>query len=308
LGSAIKPFIYYANFKMNIIGSLVALITPMKNQGEVDFAALEKLVEWHISSGTSAIVSVGTTGESATLSKVENVEVVAKTIAFANGRVPVIAGTGSNATAEAIEMTIEAEKLGADASLQVVPYYNKPEQDGMFAHFKAIADAVSMPHILYNVPGRTVADMSNETVLRLAEIENIVGIKDATGDLVKGKQLLAQAPKGFSVYSGDDETALQLIAAGAKGDISVTANVAPALMSEMIAAALQGDMQTAEALNEKLMGLHSALFVESSPAPTKWALQQMGKLENVLRLPIIPLSPNGEVVVSKAMRQAGIAS
>ena len=293
---------------MNISGSLVALITPMKNQGEVDFAALENLIEWHISSGTSAIVSVGTTGESATLSKAENVEVVAKTIAFTKGRVPVIAGTGSNATAEAIEMTIEAEKLGADASLQVVPYYNKPEQDGMFAHFKAIADAISMPHILYNVPGRTVADMSNETVLRLAEIENIVGIKDATGDMAKGKQLLAQVPKEFSVYSGDDETALQLIAAGAKGDISVTANVAPAMMSEMIAAALRGDMQTAEAHNEKLMGLHSALFVESSPAPTKWALQQMGKLENVLRLPIIPLSPSGEAVVSKAMCQAGIAS
>ncbi|MBT5560316.1 MAG: 4-hydroxy-tetrahydrodipicolinate synthase [Proteobacteria bacterium] len=293
---------------MNISGSLVALVTPMKNQGEVDFAALESLVEWHISSGTSAIVAVGTTGESATLSKAENVEVVAKTIEFTQGRVPVIAGTGSNATAEAIAMTIEAAKLGADASLQVVPYYNKPEQDGMFAHFKAIADAVSMPHILYNVPGRTVADMSNETVLRLAELENIVGIKDATGDLAKGKQLLAQVPDGFSVYSGDDETALQLIAAGAKGDISVTANVAPAMMSEMIAAALRGDMQTAEAYNQKLMGLHSALFVESSPAPTKWALQKMGKLENILRLPIIPLSPQGEVVVSKAMQQAKIVS
>ena len=293
---------------MNISGSLVALVTPMKNQGEVDFAALESLVEWHISSGTSAIVAVGTTGESATLSKAENVEVVAKTIEFTQGRVPVIAGTGSNATAEAIAMTIEAAKLGADASLQVVPYYNKPEQDGMFAHFKAIADAVSMPHILYNVPGRTVADMSNETVLRLAELENIVGIKDATGDLAKGKKLLAQVPDGFSVYSGDDETALQLIAAGAKGDISVTANVAPAMMSEMIAAALRGDMQTAEAYNQKLMGLHSALFVESSPAPTKWALQQMGKLENILRLPIIPLSPQGEVVVSKAMQQAKIVS
>ena len=292
---------------MNISGSLVALITPMRNQGEVDFIALENLIEWHISSGTSAIVSVGTTGESATLSKAEHVEVVAKTIEFARGRVPVIAGTGSNATAEAIEMTVEAAKLGADASLQVVPYYNKPEQDGMFAHFKAIAEAVPMPHILYNVPGRTVSDMSNETVLRLAAIENIVGIKDATGDLTRGKQLLAQVPKEFSVYSGDDETALQLIAAGAKGDISVTANVAPAMMSAMIAAALLGDMPTAEAYNKKLMGLHTGLFVESSPDPSKWALYRMSKLENVLRLPIIPLSSKGEGVVSKAMSQAGIA-
>ena len=288
------------------MGSLVALVTPMKEGGEVDFTALKGLVEWHISSGTSAIVSVGTTGESATLSQVENVEVVGKTIEYVNGRIPVIAGTGANSTAEAIEMTRAAAKLGADASLQVVPYYNKPEQAGMYAHFKLIAETVSMPHILYNVPGRTVVDMSNETTLRLAEIDNIVGIKDASGDVARGAQLIADAPDGFSVYSGDDATALELIIAGAKGDVSVTANIAPAMMSEMVAAALNGDIETAKAYNLELMGLHTGLFVEASPAPCKWALYQMGKLDNVLRLPLLPLSSDGENVVARAMNQAGI--
>ena len=291
---------------MNITGSLVALVTPMKEGGEVDFTALKRLVEWHISSGTSAIVSVGTTGESATLSQAENVEVVGKTIEYVNGRIPVIAGTGANSTAEAIEMTRAAAKLGADASLQVVPYYNKPEQAGMYAHFRLIAETVSMPHILYNVPGRTVVDMSNETTLRLAEIDNIVGIKDASGDVARGARLIADAPDGFSVYSGDDATALELIIAGAKGDVSVTANIAPAMMSEMIAAALNGDIETAKAYNLDLMGLHTGLFVEASPAPCKWALYQKGKLDNVLRLPLLPLSSEGADVVAKAMSQAGI--
>ncbi|MBT5031616.1 MAG: 4-hydroxy-tetrahydrodipicolinate synthase [Proteobacteria bacterium] len=291
---------------MNITGSLVALVTPMKEGGEVDFTALKRLVEWHISSGTSAIVSVGTTGESATLSQAENVEVVGKTIEYVNGRIPVIAGTGANSTAEAIEMTLAAAKLGADASLQVVPYYNKPEQAGMYAHFKLIAETVSVPHILYNVPGRTVVDMSNETTLRLAEIDNIVGIKDASGNVARGAQLIADAPDDFSVYSGDDATALELIMAGAKGDVSVTANVAPAMMSAMVAAALNDDIEAAKAYNLDLMGLHTGLFVEASPAPCKWALHQMGKLDNVLRLPLLPLSRDGEDVVAQAMSQAGI--
>jgi len=273
----------------------------MHADGSVDLGGLRRLVDWHIEQGTDAIVSVGTTGESPTLNWDEHMEVIRATVEQANGRVPVIAGTGTNSTMEAIEWTREAKVLNADASLQVVPYYNKPSQEGIFQHFSTIADAVDIPIILYNVPGRTVADMDNQTALRLAEIDNIIGIKDATGDVDRGAELIAAAPDGFDVYSGDDESALALIKKGARGDISVTANVAPALMSRMCSLALSGDFDAAKEIDDKLQPLHSRLFLEPSPAPTKWALEQLGLIEGGLRLPIIPLTESTQPAIRQML-------
>ena len=288
---------------MNIRGSLVALVTPMHPDGEVDWAALRRLIDWHIDQGTNGIVSVGTTGESATLAVSEHLDVIAATVEHTAGRIPVIAGTGANSTREAIELTARAKALGADASLQVVPYYNKPSQEGIYQHFLSIAQSVDIPIILYNVPGRTVADMSNATTLRLAQVENIVGIKDATGDLLRGKELVQDSPVGFQVFSGDDCTALALMEFGAVGDISVTANVAPALMSQMCELAISGDSDQAQLLDQKLQGLHAGLFQEPSPAAAKWALAQMGLIENGIRLPIMPLTESTQPAIRQLLNE-----
>ena len=279
---------------MIIKGSIVAIVTPMHLDGSVDYDGLRRLVDWHIEKGTDAIVSVGTTGESPTLAVPEHLDVIKVAVAQTAGRIPVIAGAGSNSTAEAIDYTKEAKTLGADATLQVVPYYNKPTQEGMYQHFRAIADAVDLPVILYNVPGRTIADMSNDTALRLAEIDRVIGIKDATGDMERGKQLIAKAPQDFAVYSGDDPTAMELMLAGAQGDISVTANVLPAEMSKLCELAMAGSVEEAKQLDAKLQPLHSGLFIEPSPAAAKWALSEMGLIENGIRLPLLPLT-NGSI-------------
>ena len=290
-----------------ITGSIVALVTPMHTQdNSVDWSALKRLVEWHIEQGTDAIVSVGTTGESPTLHVDEHVEVIAKTVEYAAGRIPIIAGSGANSTAEAVEMTRRAEQVGANASLQVVPYYNKPGQEGLYQHFKTIAESTGLPIILYNVPGRTVADMQNATVMRLAEIDNIVGIKDATGNLVRGKELILRAPEGFAIYSGDDPTAKELIFAGGKGNISVTANIAPAMVSQLCAAALAGDVAKANALDSQLADLNSLLFVEANPIPVKWALECMGLIEGGIRLPLTRLSEQNQKILQAAMQAAGL--
>lgn len=291
-----------------ITGSMVALVTPMKIGGEVDWANLHKLVDFHIDQGTDAIVAVGTTGESATLDVNEHMAVIKAVVDQVAGRIPVIAGTGANCTKEAIEWTNEAKRLKVDACLLVVPYYNKPPQEGLYQHFKAIAQAVAIPQILYNVPGRTVCDMQNETVERLSTVPNIVGIKDATGDLVRGKDLLARCGDRIAVYSGDDATAMDYILMGAKGDISVTANVAPKAMHEMCKAALAGDATTARALNEPLLGLHQHLFIEANPIPVKWALVEMGMMEGGIRLPLVPLSNACHATVKEALKQAGVLS
>ncbi len=290
---------------MKFEGSLVALITPMSEDGEVDYQALTRLIELHIESGTHGIVTVGTTGESSTLNVDEHLAVVEHTIKTANKRVPIVAGTGGNSTQEAIHLTRQAEQLGADAALSVVPYYNKPTQEGLFQHFKAIADAVPIAQILYNVPGRTVADMSNEIIARLAVIDNIVGCKDATGDLERGKALIDLCGHQLSILSGDDPTALEYMKLGARGDVSVTANVAPKLMSDMCSAALAGDFDLAEKIDAKLRGLHTELFIESNPIPVKYAVSKMGYTANKLRLPLTSLSLELEAQVDEAIKQAG---
>ena len=288
-------------------GSMVALVTPFDDAGQVDYVALERLVEFHIEAGTHAIVAVGTTGESATLTHQEHNDVIARVVKTVDGRVPVIAGTGSNSTAEAIESTLEAEKAGADFSLSVVPYYNKPCQRGLYAHFKALAENTTLPILLYNVPGRTGADMADDTTLALArDFENIVGIKDATGDLTRGQYLLDNRPEDFLVISGDDATALELTLMGGQGDISVTANVAPAAMAEAFELALAGQAEDARAIYQRLMGLHTDLFVESSPSPSKYCLAKMGMLGENLRLPLVPTAPEHHAKLDAAMRQAGI--
>ncbi|MEH6461875.1 4-hydroxy-tetrahydrodipicolinate synthase [Chitinimonas sp. JJ19] len=287
-------------------GSLVAIVTPMFEDGSLDFASLEKLVEFHIAAGTAGIVAVGTTGESATVDVEEHIAVIKAVVAVARGRIKVIAGTGANSTREAIELSRRAQEAGADMTLSVVPYYNKPTQEGMFQHYKAIAEAVAIPMILYNVPGRTVADMSNDTILRLAAIPNIVGVKEATGDIGRAADLAMRAPKGFALYSGDDATALAFMLMGGHGVISVTANVAPQLMSEMCAAALRGDLAAARAANDKLQGLHKQLFIEANPIPAKWALNQMGMMPAGIRLPLTPLTSASVAPVRAAMQQAGI--
>jgi 4-hydroxy-tetrahydrodipicolinate synthase len=288
-------------------GSLVAIVTPMQDGGELDLDAFRKLIDWHISEGTDGIVVVGTTGESPTVDFEEHRLLIKTAVSHAAGRVPVIAGTGANSTREAIELAAYAKQAGADMSLTVVPYYNKPTQEGLYRHFRAIAEAVDLPHILYNVPGRTVADLGNDTTLRLAEIPNIVGIKDATGNLERGADLMRRKPKDFLVFSGDDATALALMLLGSDGVISVTANAAPRLMHEMCAAALKGDLRAARDANNRLLGLHRHLFCEANPIPVKWAVQQMGLIKGGIRLPLTPLSPACHDQVRDAMRQAGIA-
>ena len=287
-------------------GSMVAMVTPMHDDGSVDWSALEGLVNHHVAEGTDAIVSVGTTGESATLNHDEHGEVIARTVKAAAGRIPVIGGTGANSTAEAISLTRHAAEVGVDACLLVVPYYNKPPQEGLYQHFKAIADAVSIPQILYNVPGRTGVDMQNDTTLRLAEIDNIVAIKDATNDLDRGRDLISRAPQDFLIYSGEDGTACELMIAGGKGTISVTANAAPNLMHRMCQAAIAGDADSARALNNHLAELHKAMFVESNPIPAKWAVAQQGLMGEGIRLPLLPLSSQCHDEVRSAMSGAGV--
>jgi len=287
-------------------GSLVAIVTPMLEDGALDIGRFKSLIDWHITEGTQGIVVVGTTGESPTVNFDEHKQLIRIAVEHAAGRVPIIAGTGANSTAEAIELSESAKHSGAQYSLSVVPYYNKPTQEGLYRHFRAIAEAVDLPLILYNVPGRTVADLQNDTVLRLVQVPNIVGIKDATASLERGSDLLRRAPKNFAVYSGEDATGLPLMLMGGHGVISVTANVAPRLMQEMCAAALSGDIARARAANNRLLGLHTKLFVEGNPIPVKWALAQMGLIQPGLRLPLVPLSANFHETVREAMRQAGI--
>lgn len=288
-------------------GSMVALVTPMREDGAIDEDSLEGLIEFHISEGTDAIVAVGTTGESATLDEKEHCYLLRRIVDLVKGRVPVIAGTGANSTTEAIDLTRCGMGAGADACLLVTPYYNKPTQEGLYQHFKAVAEAVPVPQILYNVPGRTVCDLLPETVARLAPISNIVGIKEATGDLQRGKDVLDRCGDRLDLYSGDDATAMELILLGAKGDISVTANVVPRAMHDMCAAALAGDRAKAEALDAPLRGLHRDLFIESSPIPVKWALQAMGMIPPGLRLPLTPLSDDCQPAVLNALRQANVS-
>jgi len=286
-------------------GSMVALVTPMHSDGSLDDAALARLIEFHVDNGTDAIISVGTTGESPTLSPDEHIEVVRKTVEWVAGRIPVLAGAGGNSTTEAIHLARAAAEVGADATLQVVPYYNKPTQEGMYRHFLAVAEAVSIPHILYNVPGRTGADLQVETVERLSHVENIVGIKEATGDPERTRAIVETCGDRMEVYSGEDVTAMESILRGGRGDISVTANVAPKLMHEMCMTALEGDRPGAEALNARLDPLHRQLFCQSSPIPVKWALCEMGLIEDGIRLPLVPLEPEYYDVVRDAMRAAG---
>ncbi len=288
-------------------GSLVAIVSPMLEDGSLDLDGLRRLIEWHIAEGTDGLVVVGTTGESPTVDFDEHCQLIRVAVQHAAGRVPVIAGTGANSTREAIELQAFAKKAGADLCLSVVPYYNKPTQEGLYRHFKAIAEAVDIPTIVYNVPGRTVTDMQNDTVVRLAQVPNVVGIKDATANLERGADLIRRVPKGFAIYSGDDATALPLILLGGDGVISVTANVAPRSMREMCSAAFAGDLQKARALNNKLLGLHRHLFVEANPIPVKWVLQEMGMIHGGIRLPLTPLSSSFHDLLRGAMEQAGIA-
>ena len=289
-----------------IQGSLVAIVTPMFEDGRLDLDAYRRLIDWHIAEGTNGIVAVGTTGESPTVDPEEHGELIRVAVEAAKGRVPVIAGTGGNSTAEAIELTAYARGVGAAATLQVVPYYNKPTQEGLYRHFRAVAEKVDLPMILYNVPGRTVADLSNDTTVRLMQVPGIVGIKDATGDMARAADLLKRAPRNFAVYSGNDDSALSLMLLGGHGVISVTANVAPKLMSELCRAALAGDLKTAREINNRLLPLHMKLFVESNPGPVKWALHKMGLIPGGLRLPLVPLSTPNEPVVAAALREAGV--
>ena len=289
-----------------ITGSIVAIVTPMHEDGSLDLPCLRKLVDFHVQEGTDAIVIVGTTGESPTVDVEEHQELIRVAVDQAAGRIPVIAGTGANSTSEAIEMTEFAKKVGADAALSVVPYYNKPTQEGLYRHFKAIAEAVDIPVILYNVPGRTVADLGNETTLRLAQIPNVVGIKDATGNMERAAELINRAPEGFSVFSGDDGTACALLLLGGKANISVVANVAPRMMHEMCMAAVSGNVMKARELNFRLSALSRQLFCEANPIPVKWACQQMGLMEGGIRLPLTPLSAECHERVRSAMRQAGL--
>jgi len=287
-------------------GSLVAIVSPMFEDGSLDLDSFRRLVDWHIAEGTSAIIVVGTTGESPTVDFEEHTLLIKTAIEQAAGRVPVIAGTGANSTREAIDLQAFAKKAGADMCLSVVPYYNKPTQEGLYRHFRAIAEAVEIPMIVYNVPSRTVCDMHNDTALRLAQVPNVVGIKDATGNLERGADLLRRATKGFAIYSGDDATALALTLMGGDGVISVTANVAPRLMHDMCAAAFAGDLARARAVNNKLLGLHRHLFVEANPIPVKWVLQQMGLIAGGIRLPLTPLSSSFHDLLRLAMEQAGL--
>ena len=289
-----------------ITGSLVAIVTPMHDDGRLDLGRFRSLIDFHVNEGTDGIVVVGTTGESPTVDFDEHKELIKVAVDHASGRVPIVAGTGGNSTAEAIELTESAKKAGAAACLSVVPYYNKPTQEGLYRHFRKIAEAVDIPLILYNVPGRTVADMSNDTTIRLAAVSGVVGIKDATANIERATDLIKRAPKEFAIYSGEDSTALALILLGGHGVISVTANVAPRLMHEMCAAGLRGEVAAARDINMRLLGLHQKLFVEANPIPVKWALHQMGLIGTGIRLPMTPMSENFCQVVLDAMHEAGI--
>jgi len=288
-----------------ITGSLVALATPMFVDGSLDWERLDKLVDFHLANGTDGIVAVGTTGESATLSPGEHCDVIRRIVDRVGGRIPVIAGTGANSTTEAVDLTLEAERIGADACLLVVPYYNKPTQEGLHRHFLKVAQSVRVDQILYNVPGRTACDIHNETVARLAEVPNIVGIKDATGNIPRGEELITILAGRMAVYSGDDATAMELILRGGKGNISVTANVAPAAMAELCRLALEGDADGARAVNDRLMPLHRKLFLEANPIPVKWALEAMGLVDGGIRLPLTPLSDTFRPEVRDALLAAG---
>ena len=289
-----------------IKGSLVALVTPMRENGSLDWDRYRALIEFHIANQTDGLVVVGTTGESPTVDFDEHCKLIEVAVQTAKGRLPVIAGTGANSTREAVELTASAKKAGADACLLVAPYYNKPGQEGLYLHFKAVAEAVDIPQIIYNVPGRTVADIANDTALRLAQVPNIVGIKDATGNLQRGTDLILRAPKDFAIYSGDDASALALLMMGGHGVISVTANVAPELMHDMCAAAFNGQYDVARAANAKLFGLHEKLFVEANPIPVKWCVQRMGLIEAGIRLPLTALAPSFHAALNQAMQQAGV--
>ena len=289
-----------------IVGSIVALVTPMQDDGSVDYPALRRLIDWHIAEGTDCICVVGTTGESPTVAVEEHCEIIRVAVEQAAGRVPVMAGAGANATREAIELSKFALAVGADCTLQVVPYYNRPTQEGLYRHFRAIAEAVDIPLVLYNVPGRTVADMQHETVLRLAEVPGIVGIKEATGNIDRAAWLIKQVPKGFSIYSGDDPTAIALMLLGGQGNVSVTANVAPRAMHELCMAALAGDARRASEIHLRLLGLHKHLFTEPNPVPVKWALARMGHCGGTLRLPLVPLSASAQAALEQALRDAGV--
>ncbi len=289
-----------------ILGSIVALVTPMYEDGNVDYDTLRCLIDWHIAEGTDCIGVVGTTGESPTVSVDEHCQIIRVAVAHTAGRVPVMAGAGANSTREAIELTKFCKEVGADCTLQVVPYYNKPSQEGIYQHFKAIAEAADLPVVLYNVPGRTVADMLPETALRLAQVPGVVGVKEATGNIERAAQLIKHAPAGFSIYSGDDGTAVALMLLGGHGNVSVTANVAPKLMHELCVAAMAGRVQEARAIHMRLLSLHKQLFCEPSPAPTKWAMSRLGRCRPDVRLPITPLTAAGQASVDEALRDAGL--
>ena len=290
-----------------IVGSIVAMVTPMQPDGSVDYAGLRRLIDWHIAEGTDCIGVVGTTGESPTLSVEEHWEVIRVSVEHAGTRIPIMAGTGANSTREAIDHARYAKQVGAACALSVVPYYNKPSQEGLYRHFEAIAAAVDLPMVLYNVPGRTVADLQPETVVRLAQLPGIVGIKEASGDIERAAWLIKHAPKGFSIYSGDDGSAIALMLLGGHGNVSVTANIAPRAMHELCMAAIEGNARAATALHLKLLPLHQALFAEPSPAPAKWAMAQLGLCGDALRLPITPLTAAGQALVGQALRDAGLA-
>jgi 4-hydroxy-tetrahydrodipicolinate synthase len=284
-----------------ITGSIVALVTPMTETGDIDWAAFERLIDWHIANGTQALGLVGTTGEASTLSHPEHREVIRFGVSHAGGRIPIMAGTGSNATLEAVELTVSAAEAGADCALLVTPYYNRPTQEGLYHHFKTVAGAINLPIVLYNVPSRTGCDLSVETTLRLSQIENIVGLKDATGDVARGAALIQALPEGFAVYSGDDSTTCDLLEVGAAGCISVTANVAPAQMADMCKLALAGDMASARAIDDQVRALHGTLFLESNPIPVKYAMGKMGLIEPTMRLPLTPLSETHWETLNKAI-------
>ncbi|WP_269633670.1 4-hydroxy-tetrahydrodipicolinate synthase [Pelomonas sp. BJYL3] len=289
-----------------ILGSIVALVTPMQDDGSVDYDALRRLIDWHIAEGTDCIGVVGTTGESPTVTVDEHCEIIRVAVEHAARRVPIMAGTGANSTAEAINLSRYAKSVGADCTLSVVPYYNKPSQEGIYQHYKAIAEAVDIPMMLYNVPGRTVADMSPETALRCASLPGVFGVKEASGNIERAAYLVKNAPRGFHIYSGDDGTAIALMLLGGHGNVSVTANVAPRAMHQLCKAALAGDVKEATRIHFQLLSLHKQLFCEPSPAPTKWALERLGRCKAALRLPITPLTAAGQASVEQALREGGL--
>jgi 4-hydroxy-tetrahydrodipicolinate synthase len=289
-----------------ITGSIVALVTPMHEDHSVDYPTLRKLIDWHIDQGTDCIGVVGTTGESPTVNVEEHCEIIRISVEQSNGRVPIMAGCGANSTAEAMELAKFAKRVGADCQLQVVPYYNKPTQEGQFLHFSKIAEAVDLPMVLYNVPGRTVADLQHDTVLRLAQVPGIIGIKEATGNIERAQWLIRDLPKSFSVYSGDDPTAVALMLCGGRGNVSVSANIAPKLMHELCIAAVSGDVAAAMKIQFQLLPIHKNLFVEANPIPVKWAMARMGLCSAAMRLPMTPLSPALESVVEGALKASGL--